>query len=81
MILEAVAKAEDIKVQDRELIDYLALMASSYGMDPNEFIKQISNAGQVPAYVSELGRRKAVDFLVANAEITDSNGKKVEYQA
>jgi trigger factor len=81
LILEAVAKAEDIKVQDRELIDYLALMASSYGMDPNEFIKQISNAGQVPAYVSELGRRKAVDFMVANAEITDSTGKKVEYQA
>jgi trigger factor len=56
-------------------------MASSYGMDPNEFIKQISNAGQVPAYVSELARRKAVDFLVANADITDTNGKKVEYQA
>ncbi len=81
LILDAVAKAEDIKVQDKELIDYLALMASSYGMDPNEFIKQISNAGQVPAYVSELARRKAVDFLVANADITDSNGKKVEYQA
>jgi len=81
LILDAVAKAEEIKVQDRELIDYLALMASSYGMDPNEFIKQISNAGQVPAYVSELARRKAVDFLVANADITDSNGKKVEYQA
>jgi trigger factor len=81
LILDAVAKAEDIKVQDRELIDYLALMASSYGMDPNEFIKQISNAGQVPAYVSELARRKAVDFLVANADIADTNGKKVEYQA
>jgi hypothetical protein len=31
--------------------------------------------------VSELARRKAVDFLVANADIADTNGKKVEYQA
>lgn len=81
LILDAVVKAESIKVQDKELIDYLALMASSYGMDPNDFIKQLSNAGQIPAYVSELARRKAVDFLVANAEITDTAGKKVEYQA
>ena len=81
LILDAVVKAEEIKVQDKELVDYLALMASSYGMNPNDFIKQISNAGQVPAYVAELARRKAVDFLVANAEITDTTGKKVEYQA
>ena len=81
LILDAVVKAEQIKVQDKELVDYLALMATSYGMNPNDFIKQISNAGQVPAYVSELARRKAVDFLVANAEISDTSGKKVEYQA
>jgi trigger factor len=81
LILDAVVKAEQIKVQDKELVDYLALMATSYGMNPNDFIKQISNAGQVPAYVSELARRKAVDFLVANAEISDTRGKKVEYQA
>jgi hypothetical protein len=62
-------------------LDYLAMMAASYGMEPNDFIKQISNSGQVPAYVSELARRKAVDFLVANADIADTNGKKVEYQA
>jgi trigger factor len=79
--LDAVVKGEQIKVQDKELVDYLALMATSYGMNPNDFIKQISNAGQVPAYVSELARRKAVDFLVANAEISDTSGKKVEYQA
>jgi trigger factor len=81
LILDAVVTAENIKVQDKELIDYLALMASSNGMDANDFIKQLSNAGQIPAYVSELARRKAVDFLVANAEITDTAGKKVEYQA
>lgn len=81
LILDAVVKAEQIKVQDKELVDYLALMATSYGMNPNDFIKQISNAGQVPAYVSELARRKAVDFLVANAEISDTSGKKVEYQS
>jgi trigger factor len=80
LILDAVVRAEQIKVEDKELVDYLALLASSNGMNPNDFIKQISKAGQVPVYVAELARHKAVDFIVAKAEITDTAGKKVEYQ-
>ena len=45
-------------------------------MDPNDFIKQVASNGQVALYASELARRKAVDFLVANAEISDSKGKQ-----
>jgi trigger factor len=50
-------------------------------MEPNEFIKQVANAGQVPAFVAELARRKAVDFLVENAEVTDTKGAKVDTKA
>ena len=81
MILDRVAQAEEIKVEDQELIDYLARSAQSYGMEPNEFIKQVANAGQVPAFVAELARRKAVDFLVENAEVTDTKGAKVDTKA
>jgi trigger factor len=49
-------------------------------MDPNEFIKQVANAGQVPMFVDELARRKAVDALVAKAEIADGKGKKVSVE-
>ena len=81
LILDKIVEGEKIKVEDDELIEYLALNAQSYGMEPNDFIKQVAGNGQVPLYVAELSRRKAVDFLVANAEITDTKGKKVEYQA
>ena len=81
LLLDAIVEAEGIRAEDQELIEYLALSARNYGMDPNEFIRQIANAGQVPYYAGELARRKAVDFLVANAEITDTKGNKVEYQA
>ena len=80
LILDKVVDAEEIKVEDQELIEYLAMNAQSYGMDPNDFIKQVASSGQVALYASELARRKAVDFLVANAEITDTKGNKVDYQ-
>ena len=81
LLLDAVVEAEEIKVEDQELIEYLAFTSRNYGMDPNAFIKQVVDAGQVPAFVGELGRRKAVDALVAAAEITDSKGNKVSAEA
>jgi len=80
LILDKVVDAEAIKVEDQELIEYLAMNAQSYGMDPNDFIKRVASNGQVALYASELARRKAVDFLVANAEIADTKGNKVDYQ-
>jgi len=80
LILDKVVDAEAIKVEDQELIEYLAMNAQSYGMDPNDFIKRVASNGQVALYAGELARRKAVDFLVANAEIADTKGNKVDYQ-
>ncbi len=81
LLLDAVVEAEGIKVEDQELIEYLAFTSRNYGMDPNEFIKQVANAGQVPAFVGELARRKAVDALIASADIVDSKGNKVSAEA
>jgi trigger factor len=80
LLLDAVVEAEAIKVEDQELIEYLAMQSRNYGMDPNEFIKQVANAGQVPMFVDELSRRKAVDALVAHSEITDAKGNKVSVE-
>ena len=80
LLLDAVVDAETIKVEDQELIEYLAFQSRNYGMDPNDFIKQVANAGQVPMFVDELSRRKAVDALVAHAEITDAKGNKVSVE-
>jgi trigger factor len=81
VLLDAVSEAEEIKVEDQELIEYLAFSSRNYGMEPNEFIKQVASAGQVPAFVGELTRRKAVDALVAAAEIVDSKGNKISAEA
>jgi trigger factor len=81
ILLDAIAEAEEVKVEDQELIEYLAFASRNYNMEPNDFIKQVANAGQVPSFVEELSRRKAVDVLVALAEISDSKGAKVSVTA
>ena len=78
MLLDAIAESEELKVSEQELIQYLIQAAQSYGMDINEFIKIIDQNGQIPVFVAEVARRKALTLVLEAAEVVDSKGKKVD---
>ena len=77
MVLDAIAEKEEIQVGEQELIQYLVQSAQQYGMQPNDFIKAISENGQVPAFVGEVARRKALTIVLEAATVTDAKGKAV----
>jgi trigger factor len=78
MVLDAIAEQEEIQVGEQELIQYLVQSAQQYGMQPNDFIKAISENGQVPAFVGEVARRKALTIVLEAATVTDAKGKAVD---
>jgi trigger factor len=78
MLLDVISEKEDIKVGEQELIQYLVQSSQQYGMAPNDFIKAISEQGQVPMFVAEVGRRKALSVVLEAAKVTDSKGKAVD---
>jgi trigger factor len=75
MLLDEIALAEDVKVNENELMQYLVQSSQQYGMDPSEFIKIIDQNGQVPSFVGEVARRKALAIVLEHAEVSDSKGK------
>ncbi|MEN9749685.1 MAG: hypothetical protein RL149_763 [Actinomycetota bacterium] len=75
MILDEIADKEQLKVNEQELLQYLVQTSQSYGMDPNEFIKLIDQNGQIPSFVAEVRRRKALALILEGAEVSDSKGK------
>jgi trigger factor len=78
MLLDEIAEAEKVKVNEQELMQYLVMSSQNYGMDPNEFIETISKNGQVPAFVGEVSRRKALHAVLAEAVVTDKAGASVD---
>ena len=78
MLLDAIAEAEEVKVSEQELIQALAAAAQGYGMDLNEFIKIIDQNGQIPMFVTDAARRKALSIVLEHADVTDAKGKKVD---
>ena len=47
-------------------------------MNPQDFIKTISENGQVPAFVGEATRRKALTLVLEAAAVVDGKGKAVD---
>jgi len=78
MLLDAIAEAEQVKVNENELLQYLIQASQSYGMEPNEFVKVVDEQGQIPSFVAEVARRKALSVVLEAAVVTDSDGKKVD---
>ena len=78
IILDAIADKEEVNVSQNELIDYIVTTAGQYGMDPNQFAQIIDQSGQVPMMVSEVRRRKALAVVLGQAEVTDTEGNKVD---
>jgi len=81
MLLDAIAEAEEVKVNEQELLQYLFVTAQQYQMDANEFIKIVDQQGQIPAYVAEVARRKALSVVLESAEVKDKKGNAVDISA
>ena len=81
LLLDAIAEQEKVQVSREELIQFLVSSSRQYGMEPNEFAKAVDEAGQVPAMVQEVGRRKALAIAMERAGITDASGNAVDLEA
>jgi trigger factor len=50
-------------------------------MDPNSFAKAMDEAGQVPAMVAEVARRKGLAVVLAKTTVTDASGNVIDLEA
>jgi trigger factor len=80
-LLDSIVKAESVAVNESELTEYLVRAASRYGMTPDQFIKEVSQAGQVTTMVAEVARAKALAQVLGRVKVVDKSGNKVDLQA
>src|SRR5690606_39705834 len=77
-VLDAVAKAEEIGVDQQELSDHLMRRAQQSGQDPQEFINHMVEHNHLPDMVAEVLRGKALAVIVESAKVTDASGNSVD---
>lgn len=66
LMLEEVAKAEDIKVEAKDLDSEVAAMAAAYGATPQQVQKIIKEQGRIGDLAASVLRKKTAQFIIDN---------------
>ncbi|MBS9372832.1 trigger factor [Rhodococcus sp. B50] len=78
LLLDAIAEAENTTVEQQELTERIFFQAQRYGIPPEQFIQQISQANQLGAVFADVRRGKALGTVVDRATVTDTTGATVD---
>jgi trigger factor len=77
-VLDAIAKKEEIGVDQQDLSSHLVRRAQQSGQDPQEFANHMFEHNHIPDMVQEILRGKALATLVESAVVKDASGNVVE---
>ena len=77
-VLDAIAKKEELGVDQNELSQHLVRRAQQSGQDPQEFANHMFEHNHIPELVQEILRGKALAQIVEAATVTDESGNPVE---
>jgi trigger factor len=78
LVLDALADAQEVTVNDQELTERIVFQAQQYQMPPEEFVRRIQEAGQLGSIYSDVRRSKALIEAVRAATVTDASGEPVD---
>jgi trigger factor len=81
LLLDALVDDLGVSVGQDELIQFLLQSSRRFDMDPSEFIANADKAGQIPFYVAELARSKAVAVALGRVAVVDAAGEAVDLSA
>jgi trigger factor len=81
LVLDAIADAEQVGISDTELTEHVIMQAQQYGVSPQEFAQQMTEAGNLPALVADVRRNKALALVMDRATVTDESGNRVDLSA
>jgi trigger factor len=77
-VLDSIADAKNIAVNEQELSVRIEYQARRFGIDPNEYVQRAQESGQLGAIYADVRRGKALAFVVRRAGVTDEAGNAID---
>jgi trigger factor len=81
LVLDALADAEEIGVNDQELTEEVVRRAQQANTPPQQYADQLVRTGNLGSVVSDVRRGKALALLLENAKVVDPDGNAVDLSA
>ena len=80
LVLDAIADAEQVQVNDAELSERIVYQAQRFGISPDEYVQRAQQAGQLGAIFADVRRGKALATVVRQATVTDASGNAIDLE-
>jgi trigger factor len=81
LLLDKLARQEEIGVNPQELSGYVAQQAEQMGVSPDRLAQQLVQNGQIQYAAAEVLRAKAVNVIAERARVTDASGAVIDVKA
>jgi len=81
LLLERIADEEKLEVSDQDIDDEIKAIADASKQTPEQVRAVLTKQGGDSSIASRLRSRKALDFLVANAKVTDEEWKEEKQES
>jgi trigger factor len=78
LALEAVSRAEGLKVTDADLDKVVQALAREMGANAKEVRRHLDSSGQITSLAGDIIRDKALDLVVQHAEVVGEGGEDSE---
>jgi trigger factor len=78
LVLDSIADAEGVNVNDNELTERIIYQAQRFGVSPDEYVQRAQQSGQLGAIFADVRRGKALATVVRKATVTDATGNAVD---
>ena len=78
LLLDSIADAEDVTVDDSELTERIVYQAQRFGVSPDEYVQRAQQSGQLGAIYADVRRGKALAGVVRKVTVTDASGNEVD---
>ncbi len=81
LVLDRLARQEEIGVDSEELSAYVTSQAEQIGMAPDQLARRLADSGQLPFAAAEVLRAKAMNLIAERVKVIDDKGNPVDIQA
>jgi len=81
LLLEAVARAEDLQVAEEDLAGAIEALAAAAKTTPDAYRRALEEGGQEKALAGDILRRRAVDRLLELVVAVDADGNEIVFPA
>ena len=78
LLLDELGEKIEVQIGQNEVVEFMLNTARQYQMDPNELIQNAQQNGQMPMFIAEVTRNKALAVALRQVSVVDEAGEPVD---